>query len=107
MAAIPANANGTLTTSSADLYTPGGSNKGYVVNGSFANLTSGSVTVTITATLGGTKKTLVNAATVPANGALTLGPELKPIVLKNGDKISALASANSAIDYSIFAVETP
>lgn len=106
MATTPNPQIGTLTTSSATIYTPSGSNKGYVVAGSFANTTTISQTVTIQAVISSVTKTLVNAAVIPANGSLTLGPELKPIVLKNGDSLKALASNNSAVDFYLSAVET-
>lgn len=98
---------GTLTNASAVIYTPSGSNKGFVVAASFANTTVSTQTVTVEAIIGGITKTLLNAAQVPANGTLTLGPELKPIALANGDSLKAYAGNNTAVDFYVSAVEVP
>lgn len=104
------NALGTLGTASAAIYTSpsGGSAKGAIVTScAFCNTTVGSVpklNVTMTSLSGGITKYVLNGATVPTNGTLTLKPEVQ-MILKPGDTLNAWSDTATAIDYVLSATE--
>jgi hypothetical protein len=102
------NALGTLGTASAAIYTsPNASGaKGAIVTScSFANTTTGATPkLSVTVTSGSTTKYVLFQASVPANGTLTLKPEVQ-IILKPGDTLNAWSDTSNALDYVLSATE--
>lgn len=104
MATSMKNVIGTLGTAAANIYSPAaGKVNGIIIGSSFANITGQAQTVTIQIfnAAQALTKTIVNAATVAANGTFTLDPEMPKIFLSAGDQILAFAGAASAIDFSL------
>jgi len=95
-----------LTTASVDQYTAPTNVRTQIAACTVANKTATAryVTVTITPS-GGSAFNLVYRVTIPINTQVTLSAVVG-IVLQPGDKISALAEANSAIDFNLAGFET-
>lgn len=95
-----------LTTASVDLYTAPANVYAQIASASVANKTATPRYVTVTLTpSGGSARNLVYQVAVPSNAQTTLYP-LVGQVLQPGDKISALAEANTAIDISLGGFES-
>lgn len=95
-----------LTTVSVDQYTAPTNTRTQVAACTVANKTATAryVTVTLTAS-GGSARNLVYQVTVPANTQMPLYAVVG-VVLDAGDKISALAEANSALDFNMGGFES-
>lgn len=94
-------ASAELTTSSVDLYTVPANSRTTISACAVQNKTSTPYYVTITQTpSGGTARNVAYQAIVPAKGTF-VPPGLIAQTLRAGGKISALAEANSALDFTM------
>jgi predicted MarR family transcription regulator len=107
MARIPKRlASIELTTASVDMYTAPTNIRTQVAACSVANKTATARYVTVTVTpSGGSAVNLVYRVTIPANTSWSLFPVVGQ-ALDTGDKISALAEANSALDFVMSGFES-
>lgn len=95
-----------LTTGSADIVTnSAASGKVLKINSIYVSNVDGTnnadVTVTWTDSSASATYKLANTVTVPADATLIIVDKSAPIYLEEGDKISALASANSDLEITI------
>lgn len=103
----PAPPSATLGTAEADIYSPSTGKDGLVIAGTFSNTSGATRYVTLRRKRGATTKTILNAVPVPAGGSLTLNPEIKTLIVKNGDIIRGFADAATSVDYDLSVVEVP
>jgi hypothetical protein len=94
-----------LTTASVDMYTAPTNCRTQIASCTVANKTGTARYVTVTLTpSGGSAFNLVYRVTVPINTQVSLFPVVGQ-VLDAGDKISALAEANTALDFAMSGFE--
>ena len=97
--------NASITTSGVDIFTCPGTlvtdvQEHAVTCLIFCNTSGADATLTVTATpQGGSAATLIKELSVPAAETFTFDTE--KLVLSTGDKITALASANTAITVTV------
>ena len=104
----PKTVSQTLTTSSADVYTCPSSTVAAVTFMQGANSstsTTADLTVTIYRAATSTSTTLLKGATVGVGSNQAVMAPGQRLMLQAGDKIQALASAGSAIDFTLSVVE--